>query len=59
VEASDEAADPALGDAVGAGNLTLRAALDDDDGDDETGLRHPADPAPGAVRAGAPRAGVK
>jgi len=40
-EASDEAADPALGDSVSAGNLMLRAALDEDGGDDETGLRHP------------------
>src|SRR6202022_267957 len=36
-------ADPALGDAVGAGDLTLRSALENDGGDDETGLRHRAD----------------
>ena len=40
-KARDQAADPAVGDAVGAGDLTLRAALGDDGGDDETGLRHP------------------
>ena len=61
-EASDEAADPALGDAVGAGDLTQRAALDDDGGDDETGLRHPADPALAGGdrgRGGRRRAGVR
>ena len=42
-EACDEAADPALGEAVGAGDLMLRAAFEDDGGDDKTGLRHPAD----------------
>ena len=42
-EACDEAADPALGEAVGAGDLMLRAAFDDDGGDDRMGLRHPAD----------------
>ena len=59
-KARDETADPAVGDAVSAGNLTQRAAQDDDGGDDETGLRHPADPAPGPVVAGgaAPGLGV-
>jgi len=37
-EACDQAADPALGEAVGAGDLVLRAAFDDDGGDDKTGL---------------------
>jgi hypothetical protein len=34
-----------LGEAIGAGDLVLRAAFDDDGGDDETGLGHPADAA--------------
>jgi hypothetical protein len=41
--ASDEAADPALGDAIGTSHLVLGAALEEDGGDDETGLRHPAE----------------
>ena len=45
MDACDETADPAVGDAVGVGDLALRAALDEDGGNDETGLRHPAEPA--------------
>jgi hypothetical protein len=37
--------DHVVSDAAVAGYLTLGAALQDDGGDDETGLRHPADPA--------------
>ena len=55
-EARDETADPTVGDAVGAGDLTLRAALDEDGGDDETGLRHPSTLR--ARAAGAPGLGV-
>jgi hypothetical protein len=39
--ASDQAADPALVDAVSAGDLALGAAFDDDGGDDEACLGHP------------------
>jgi hypothetical protein len=41
VVAGDQAADPALADAVGAGDLALGAAFDDDGGDDEACLGHP------------------
>jgi len=39
--AGDQAADPALVDAVRAGDLALGTAFDDDGGDHEAGLGHP------------------
>lgn len=38
--AGDEPGDPALGDAVIAGDLRLTAAFDEDCGDDQASLRH-------------------
>ena len=47
--AGDQLGDPALGDAVGRGDLGLGAALDDDGGDDQPGFRHDraSNPRPG------------
>ena len=38
--ALDKPGDPALGDAVVAGDLRLGAAFDEDGGDDQASLRH-------------------
>ena len=38
--ARDQPGDPALGDAVVAGDLRLGAAFDEDGGDDQASLRH-------------------
>src|SRR5215472_66967 len=59
---SAQSLDPGYARDRGAGDLTQRAALDDDGCDDETGLRHPADPAPAGGdrgRGGRRRAGVR